>query len=456
MKTVILSDVTLCLAEGSTFREKLEIARLLDNLRVDVIELPAVGEQKQDALLVRTIASFVKHAALSVAVGGDADGAARAAQAVAGIDGARLRVEAPVSPVAMEYHCHKKAPKMLEWIASAVAAASAVAPTEFVALDATRAEPAFLKEALAAAVGAGAAGVTLCDAAGCTPPDAFAAFVASAGEGLGVPVQVRCDDRTGLALAQAALALKGAASGAKTAVAAGEIPLEGLAALLRDAGAEYGLCAAVDATKLRRTVRQIERITASRGDDPAAPVESGEALLLDVNDDKDAVTAAAAALGYDLSEEDAERVYGAFCRVARKKSVGAKELEAILVSTALQVPAVYELDSYIVTSGNAISTSAQIALRKQDQILRGVAIGDGPIDAAFLAIEQVSGYHYDLDDFEIQTVTQGKEAVGSATVKLRVGGRIYTGNGVSTDIIEASVRAYIHALNKIVYEEVGA
>ena len=75
------------------------------------------------------------------------------------------------------------------------------------------------------------------------------------------------------------------------------------------------------------------------------------------------------------------------------------------------------------------------------------------IDAAFLSVEQVIGHHYDLDDFQIQAVTEGKEAMGSAIVKLRAGGKLYSGNGISTDIIGASIRAYINAVNKIVYEE---
>ena len=83
----------------------------------------------------------------------------------------------------------------------------------------------------------------------------------------------------------------------------------------------------------------------------------------------------------------------------------------------------------------------------------GITIGDGPIDAAFMAIEQIVGHHYDLDDFQIQSVTQGHEAMGTALVRLRNGGKIYSGNGISTDIIGASIRAYLNALNKIVYEE---
>ena len=80
--------------------------------------------------------------------------------------------------------------------------------------------------------------------------------------------------------------------------------------------------------------------------------------------------------------------------------------------------------------------------------------GDGPMEAAFLAIEQAVGHHYELDDFQIQTVTEGREAMGSALVKLRSGGKVYSGTGISTDVIGASIRAYVSALNKIVYEEV--
>ncbi|MBR6682620.1 MAG: 2-isopropylmalate synthase, partial [Clostridia bacterium] len=87
---------------------------------------------------------------------------------------------------------------------------------------------------------------------------------------------------------------------------------------------------------------------------------------------------------------------------------------------------------------------------------KGIAIGDGPIDAAFVAIEQIIGHKYELDDFQIQSITEGKEAMGQALVKLRFEGKLYSGNGISTDILGASIRAYVSAVNKIVYEEHNA
>ena len=147
------------------------------------------------------------------------------------------------------------------------------------------------------------------------------------------------------------------------------------------------------------------------------------------------------------------KVYEEFLRVAEKKTVGAKELDAIVASVALQVPATYKLVSYVINNGNIISATAQITLNKNGNEVKGFSLGDGPIDAAFLAIDQIIGHHYELDDFQIQSVTEGKEALGSALIKLRSEGKLYSGKGISTDIISASIRAYLNALNKIVYEE---
>ena len=139
--------------------------------------------------------------------------------------------------------------------------------------------------------------------------------------------------------------------------------------------------------------------------------------------------------------------------MAQKKKVGAKELDAIVASVALQVPPTYKLVSYVINCGNLMTSSAQIKLEKNGEEMCGIQIGDGPVDAAFKTIEQMTGIHCELDDFQIQSVTEGKEAMGSAIVKLRESGKLYCGKGISTDIIAASIRAYISAINKIVYEE---
>lgn len=148
------------------------------------------------------------------------------------------------------------------------------------------------------------------------------------------------------------------------------------------------------------------------------------------------------------------KVYAAFCQIADKKeSVSYKELDAIVASYAMQVPETYKLDTYVITSGNTISATAHIKLVKNGTPVEGVYIGDGSIDAAFQAIEKITGCHYELDDFQLQAVTEGREAMGQTVVKLRSGAKVYSGRGISTDIVGAGIQAYLSALNKIIYEE---
>ncbi len=458
-----IADRTLCRENGTfTFKEKLEICRQLDRLQVDVIELPAVENPKTDILFGRTVSSFVKDSVLSVGAGMTAESLDHALQAVAVAAHPRIRIEVPLSPVGMEYIAHKKAPKMLEWVRESVTAARATcADVEFCALDATRAEPGYLAEVLNVAVEAGATALTVCDSTGEMMPDAFAAFVSDIVEAVGRPVGVSCDDRNAMGAASAILAVRAGADTVKTAVAdkgdSACVSLDALCGIVKNCGSHYGFEARARLTEAGRIIRQIARIAAGKGPDRSAVINIGsaeDAFALDAQDDKTAVAAAVTKLGYDLSDEDMEAVYNEFVRVAAKKRVGSKELEAMISGVAMQVPATYTLVSYMVTgsSGNDLAASAQLVLEKNGERLQGVCIGDGPIDAAFVALEQIIGTRFELDDFQIQAVTEGKEAMGSALVKLRADGKLYAGTGISTDIIGASIRAYISAVNKIVFE----
>ena len=456
-----IADRTLC-RENCTFsfKEKIEICRQLEKLKVDVIELPAIENPKTDVLFVRTASSFVGSCILSVCVGMTAESFELAVQAISAAKHPKLRIEVPVSPVGMEYGAHKKPPKMIEWVAATVAKARAACPdVEFCALDATRAEPAFLTAVLAAAVEAGATSVTVCDSTGEVMPDGFAAFVKAIVETVCVPVGVCCDDKNAMAAAAAIMAVRAGADAVKTAVDGACVSLEDFCGIVKNCGNHYGFSAGVQLTEYHRILRQISRIVAGKGMDRSASVNvatSAEAgFALDAGDDQTAVAAAVAKLGYDLSEEDMDAVYNEFVRVAAKKSVGGKELEAIISGVAMQVPPTYTLVSYMVNSsgGNALAASAQIVLDKKGEQLQGICMGDGPIDAAFVALEQIMGCHFELDDFQIQAVTEGKEAMGSALVKLRAEGKLYAGTGISTDIIGASIRAYLSAVNKIVFEQ---
>ena len=458
MKQIKIADRTLCQNSNAlSFREKLEIARFLDKLRVDVIELPEIANVKSDTLLIKTILSFVTKSTVSICAGSSVESIEFAANALEGNKNSQIRIELPMSPVGMEYISHKKSAGMLEWINKAVSmVASKGIKVELCALDATRAEKDFLKEALSTAINSGADMISVCDNAAEMMPDEFADFVGEITADIDAPIGVYCDNKNGLASAEAILAVKNGATYIKTVVGSQTVSLEEFATLIKNCGVKFGVSCNIANTELNRIVKQIYRIT-----NPDKNLHTGsnysvaeeETVHLDVNDDIETVSAAVAKLGYDLSAEDQNRVYEEFLRVAAKKNVGAKELDAIVASEALQVPATYKLETYAINTGNTASPSAQIVLKNGDKALQGIGIGDGPIDAAFLTLEKILGRHFELDQFQIHAVTEGQEAMGSAIVKLRSSGKIYSGNGISTDILGASIRAYLSAVNKIIYEE---
>ncbi|MBQ2692476.1 MAG: hypothetical protein IJF51_00400 [Clostridia bacterium] len=468
MNTIKIIDMSLRepgqrKAASMSFKEKLEVARTLDRLKLDTIELPAIGAAKADQLSNKTIASMVS-TALSAAVEIGCGMVEETWESIRTARHPQLNLLVPVSTVQMEYTCHKKAPAMLELIQDQVKLCRFFCENvEFSAVDATRAETDFLYEAVKTAVAAGANRVTLCDSAGIFLPDEFAAFVTGLKENVpemeNVELYVQVSDEMGMGIACAAAALSAGATGVKcTAVPAGYPTLDQVATLVQKKGADMDIAASLKTTDLQRTISQLSRIL--------APVEESESsfrdvalgdvagVTLDANDTITDVIAVVQQMGYDLSEEDNAKVYEAFLRVANKKHfVGTRELDAIIASTAMQVPTSFRIDNYVINSGNVITATANLLLEKDGEKLRGVGVGDGPIDAAFDAIEQIIGHHYELDDFQIQTVTEGRDAMGSALVKLRADGKVYSGSGISTDIIGASIRAYISALNKIVYDE---
>ena len=467
MRQIFLSDITMKqpVETGGiafSFREKIELAKLLDRVGVPVIETAPIVNRRTDSLLIKSLASAVRDSVIAAPLSlMEEDSAAVTWSALKEARKARLQVVAPVSTVQMEYICRMKPAAVLEQVRTQVAAAKAVCKeVEFVAEDAGRSEPEFLRKIAAAAVEAGASIVTVCDTAGNLLPEEFYASVKSIREFLPEPVRlgVKISNELFLADACAVSAVLAGADEVKTA-ACGDFTasLEKLVYILKTRGNEHGLTCPVRDTELRRTINQIRRMgEAKHGKTPydTAPHDGSDAVLT-VHDDMDAVMKAVAGIGYDLGEEDAVNVYNAFMRIAEKKeSVGIKELDAIVASAALQVPQTYKVQDYVINSGNVITATSHIRMEKDGQILDGLAVGDGPVDASFLAIEQIVGHHYDLDDLQVRAVTEGREAMGETIVRLRsTDGRLYSGRGISTDIIGSSIRAYVSAVNKIIYEE---
>ena len=469
MREIRISDVTMRRAAGLkelslTFKEKLEMAKLLDHLGVSAIEVEGIENPKADSLRIKSLASLVRNSVLAVPVQMDVENIDMVWEALKEAARPRLIVKAAVSPARMEYVHHKKADAMIEDIAMAVSECKKRADeVDFIANDATRADGAYLRKVVSRAIEAGATTVTVCDAAGTMLPDEFAEFIrslkADVPELADVTLGISCSDELYMADACAIAAIiEGVGEVKATTYPMDVVSLGRLSKILKDKADACQATSTVRTTELKRAIAQVSWICES-GRSPYSPFEMGvreadEAIVLTERDDQDAVMQCVARLGYDLSPEDQAAVYEAFQRVASKKeSVGSRELDAIVASAALQVPATYKLESYVINSGNRIKATANICIRKGDEELQAVSVGDGPIDAAFLAIEQIAGQHYELDDFQINSVTQGQEAMGETVVKLVWENKVYSGRGISTDIIGSGIRAYVNALNKIVYEE---
>ena len=474
MQKFSVCDVTMKVADNSpelslSFKEKIEMAKLLDRLQISVIEVSPIVNQKIDSLLVKSIAMAVKHAIVAAPVTLDENSLDITMVALKDAKNARLQFKAPMSPAQMEYFWHKKPDKTLATITEYIKACrEKCADVEFIADDACRAEPEFLYTAVRAAISAGATVVTLCDAAGLMFPEEFTGFIenvkANVPELANVRLGVMCSDELSMASACAMAAVRAGAVEVKTIACDGGVTrLDNFASIIRNRLDIFGGACDLRFTELNRVVSQIEWMCRSARSKSALSEgglrDNAEAadMALTKNDDLSTVIKAVERIGYDLSEEDNGKVYEAFQRIAAQKgTVSARELDSIVASAAMQVPPTYRLNNYVINCGNNIAATAHIIIEKGEEKLEGVTLGDGPIDAAFLAVEQVAGYHYELDDFQIQAVTEGREALGETVVRLRAGGKLYSGRGLSTDIVGASIRAYINALNKIVYEEVEA
>lgn len=465
MKRMIISDATMKQAANElrlSFKEKIELAKLLDKLGVDLIELDGIKDPRIDALLIKSIVAAVGESRIAVPVELlNRDNIEKTGAALKNAKNPRLQVCAPTSAVQIEYLFHKKPDAMLEAIRQTVAACRAICPdVEFVAGDATRSESDFLADAIRAAIDAGADTVTLCDTAGVMLPSEFAAFIRRQYDAVPqlkeITLGVCCANTIAMADACAVMAVtEGAGQIRAAAYTSTEASLTNVVRILSAKEDILGASVGVRATQLGRINSQIDWLCSTGKSQTASPdSEYDDGTFLTAHDTKEAVAAATVRLGYDLSDEDAQKVYAAFVQIAdRKERVSFKELDAIVASSAMQVPSTYKLDTYVITSGNTISATAHIKLTKNGSTVEGVYIGDGSIDAAFQAIEKITGCHYELDDFQLQAVTEGREAMGQTVVKLRSGGKVYSGRGISTDIVGAGIQAYLSALNKIVYEE---
>lgn len=471
MKSIQIVDVSLreqaaCNGSSLSFKEKIEVARQLDKLNVDAIETAPIVNGKSDIVFLHTLAPLMTRCVLVCPVGLDPALLPDTWEALRAAKRPRLNVVAPVSTVQMEYQFHKKPPVVLEMIKSQVAACRKVCEdVELTLHDATRAELEFLAQVVRAGIEAGAGIITVCDTAGVMLPNEFSRFVTALNEAVPELANVRLSFEYSNSLHMAAACIfasvnTGFGQIKTTCAGVNEPSLRSIAHVFRAKGDALGVTCNLNMTVLEKSYEQIRLILSGSGRvsqeecAEAAPVRGDLNFRLSKSDSREAVADAVKQMGYDLDGDSMDVVYESVQRISQKKaeSVGPKELEEIISTVSLQVPATYQLKSFVITTGNVITSYADVILERNGSEVHGFSTGDGPIDAAFLAIEKLLDHHFELEDFQIQAVTSGAEAMGSASVKLRYDNKVYSGRGLSTDVIGASIRAYIDAVNKICFE----
>ncbi len=461
MKKISITDITLKkLCEDREvallFREKTAIASCAASLGVDAVELPAIKNLREDTIIYKTISQNVTDAFVAIPVGFSTEDVKNAWECVKDAKKPRLQVEVPVSTLQMEYMYHIKADKMLSKVSELISEAKKYCESvEFCALDATRADEDFLVAAVKEAEKNGADMVTICDDAGASLPEEIASLTKKVKEAVNIPVYVQVSDKINMGVSSAVSAIRNGADAIKCAMAGKDVLLTGeLSDAVSACSNQIGAQTNLNNTKIHASIDDMLSSISQPSYNADASVSDKKKILLDADSTISQVSQAAQMLGYDLTDSDLGNVHKALMHICEKKdAVGVKEFEALIAGYAMQAPSTYHLESYTTNSSNLSNSMSQVTLKCGDEILCGVSVGDGPIDSVFRAIENCIGHHYELDDFQIQAVTEGKEALGSSVVRLRNNGKLYSGTGISTDIVAASIRAYINALNKIVFEE---
>ena len=466
---VHVSDCTLPQADNHfelSFKEKIELCRLIDKLGVSSIDLCPIRQKKIDRLLVKSICSAVQHATVAVPVDlTDEESIAVTWEALKEAVSPRLQIVAPVSSVQMEYLLHMKADATIRVIDRTVRECRKLTDNvEFIAQDATRSDLSFLVKVIASAIDAGASVITLCDTAGMMMPEEISAWIESLKNALPALATVRigffCSGELNMADANAVSAIRSGVREIKaTTCSYTAISLPNIVRILHAKGGSIGVSTKVGVEQIRRITGQVKTICQASGRKHETYAGADEDnhdsdYLLSIHDSIETVIHAAEKLGYDLNADDQQKVWKCFCQTAEKKEyITLRELDAIIAAEAMQVPPAYHDIRYIISTGNQVGAMAHMKLKFHDQELEGTASGDGSIDAAFNSVEQATGRHYELDDLQIQSVTEGREAMGETVVRLRWEGKLYSGRGISTDIVGAGIMAYINAVNKIIYEE---
>ncbi len=500
-KRIKIFDTTLRDGEQSpgcsmNLKEKIQMAKQLERMKVDIIEAGFAISSPGDFKSVRAVAETVKESIVASLARTTKDDIDRAWEAVSVAARPRIHTFIATSPIHMEYKLRLMPDQVEEQAVAMVKHAKGYcSDIEFSAEDATRSDPAFLARVFNGVIKAGATTINIPDTVGYTVPDEFYEFLIKVRELCpaldNVDISVHCHNDLGLGVANSLAAIKAGATQVETTIngigeRAGNAAMEELVMALRTRKDIFRAETNIVTTEIMRASKLLTTITGVKVQPNKAIVgenafahEAGihqhgvlnnketyeimtpesigltkNSMVLGKHSGKHALRSKAQELGIDLSEEALERAFERFKIIAdKKKQIYDGDIEALLSKEALQVPKTYQMKSFVINSGNSITSTAVIEAIKDDKVIEKVSRGDGPIDAAFRAIGKIVGKQMRLEDYQLHSVTEGMDALGDALVKISSNGKSYAGRGLSTDVIEASIHAYINAVNKMICEE---
>ncbi|MDP2858356.1 MAG: 2-isopropylmalate synthase [Bacillota bacterium] len=475
-----------------TAEAKLEIARQLALLQVDVIEAGFPISSPGDFLAVKSIAESVRGpiiAGLARTKDADID---RAYEAVKGASKPRIHTFVATSDIHMRHKMRVTPSDVLAMTEAGVRRArSYVDDVEFSAEDATRSDPGFLCQVFQVAIEAGATTLNIPDTVGYTTPAEFQRLIHHIRDRVpgigGVTLSVHCHNDLGLAVANSLAAVEAGVRQVECTVnglgeRAGNTALEEIVMALMTRKDHYACSTGVVTEQLHRTSRMVSALSGMPVQPNKAIVganafahESGihqdgvlkerttyeimspqsiglssNRLVLGKLSGRHAFRERLHELGLTLDNQALERAFVRFKDLAdRKGELGDSDLEAIVQEEIQGVPEVYRLDYFAVTSGSTAVPTATVALTSSNGRVQEAATGDGPVDAVYRAIERVVNSGAALSDWSIRAVSGGQDALGEVTLRLTHGRHTYLGRGVSTDILEASARAYLSAVNRL-------
>jgi len=503
MDKVIIFDTTLRDGEqaaGGTLnvQEKLEIARQLEKLHVDVIEAGFPASSPGDSESVKLISEQVRTPVICALSHANPQAIDKAWEAVKGAANPRIHIFLSSSDIHLLHQLKKSRDEILETSRNMVARAKKyTSDIEFSPMDASRTDTQYLHQIIQAVIDAGATTVNVPDTVGYAIPGEWGQRIKGIFENVSnihkAVISIHCHNDLGLAVANSLEAVIRGARQIECTIngigeRAGNASMEEVVMAIRTRKDFFNLTTGIETTHFYSTSRLVSELTgflvqpnkaivganAFRHQsgihqdgviklpatyeimDPKDVGITGSSLVLGKLSGRHAFKERLAELGYSLDEEDLNRAFQGFKDLAdKKKEVTDKDIESVVAQQKRTVSEVYHLNSVQVSCGNGMPTAAVRLTASDGTVLADASLGTGPVDAVYKAINRIVCVPNNLTEFTVKSVTEGIDAQGEVLIRIESDGITYTGRGADTDIIVASAKAYMNALNRLIFAKKG-